>query len=111
MKNIFPLEKTFNILGGIATLSIIESSKILSEASLYGAGTTRYTSSVSVTFEKDNEKITIAEFFNQEKQNVLDIEAYIEECSSVLEFNVKINSALEKFVENCICDVLFGENL
>lgn len=61
---------TVPVLTGKATLAVKEYSWVLSEKSLYGAGETRYGSSVELTYNDDGDDLEIVSNANQEKQNV-----------------------------------------
>jgi len=71
----FYYEITTPVLIGVAKLTVKEYSYVLSDKSLYGAGTTRHRSELLITYcvESEDEVINIKEIFWSDKQNLLDI--------------------------------------
>lgn len=91
----FSFSHTIDVLNLKATLEINESSFVLSEKSLYGAGTTRYQSQVSIILtDLSGDSVTRMTRMNQEQQNVIDLESDIskEEQAKLFLFNYFSNS-------------------
>lgn len=94
----FSFEHKMNALNGHALIEIREESEVLSEKSLYGAGTTRYTSTETISFiEKSGEK------------NVIHVRNF--DHGNHIVFSDKSNEEILKTLENNMMDMLVGNLL
>lgn len=95
----FEYEIKMPLLTGYATLKIKEWSFILSEKSLYGAGTTRFSHTITLNYNglnsnNDNDNLEIISFSSQEKQ-------------SIFKPDDDLDTVAKAFIEKSISNYLF----
>lgn len=98
----FEFFQSVTILGGTATLSIIESSYVLPEKSLYGAGETRHKTDAKITYNHSGTEHTVIYWIIPDKQNILktDFEISFEDQAKKI-INEHMLGALLTGIEDC----------
>lgn len=99
----FEFSQSVTILGGTATLSIVESSYVLPEKSLYGAGQTRHKTDAKITYNHSGDEYTVIYWNTPEKQSLLktDFETSFEDQAKKIINKHMLGALLTGIEEDC----------
>jgi len=112
----FTIIRHLSVLGGVARLTISQSSKILSAKSLYGAGTTRYSSTYVLELAKKataegtlppQHAITVDKSSMSEKQNIIRAKTFA--IVNDTEREAAITYQCERFIEKRLLNGIFED--
>lgn len=96
----FNFSHCIRIMNGFAKILVIEHSFVLSEKSIYGAGTTRYKNAALITYTNStDEEHVILSTSNQNKQNSFDLDSDL--CLEKQAELLIINAIEDRLLDSC----------